>query len=177
MERIEKRVSGAARIVALVGFFGLLLLAAMTTLDVLLRWLFAMPIHGVNDVSSVVMAVVIAASIPANLAMKKNITVEVFGTLGGVRLRRFVEFTASLFTLAFIVLIAWRFVPYADGLRQTGDRTWVLGWVVWPWWAASALLMIFAALVQFVVTLSDLRALLLGSAFVEDGADPNDAIL
>ena len=103
MERIEKRVSGAARIVALVGFFGLLLLAAMTTLDVLLRWLFAMPIHGVNDVSSVVMAVVIAACIPANLAMKKNITVEVFGTLGGVRLRRFVEFTASLFTLAFIV--------------------------------------------------------------------------
>jgi TRAP-type transport system small permease protein len=162
MDRTARHIHSSARIVALIGFFGLLLLAAITTLDVLMRWLFQAPIHGVNDISSVVMAIVIAACIPANLAMKQNITVEVLGSLGSPRLHRFFDALASMATLIFVVLVAWRFVPYSEGLRQTGDRTWVLGWQLWPWWMASAALMIFAAIVQFVVTLADLRALFLG---------------
>ena len=181
MDQIDRRLKGVSRLVALIGFFGLLMLALMTALDVLLRWLFQAPIHGVNDVSSVVMAVVIAACIPANLAMKQNIAVEVLGTLGGTRLRRFLDLTASLFTLVFIVLIAWRFVPYAQGLRETGDRTWVLGWPLWPWWMASSALMIFAALVQTVVTVSDLRAFVLGTPAADpvgsDGSPPADHAL
>ncbi|MEO3385326.1 TRAP transporter small permease [Mesorhizobium sp. CAU 1741] len=170
MDQIDRRLRGAARVVALIGFFGLLLLAAMTTLDVLLRWLFQAPIHGVNDVSSVVMAVVIAACIPANLAMKQNITVEVFGALAGPRLHRFFDALASVATLIFMVLVAWRFIPYAEGLRETGDRTWVLAWPLWPWWMASTALMIFAAIVQAIVTLADLRAMILGIAPENDDA-------
>lgn len=162
MERLERRVQSAAQALALVGFLGLLGLAIMTTLDVLLRWLLGMPIQGVNDVSSIVMAVVIAACIPANLAMKQNISVEVFGAVGGPRFHRLLDAFASLLTLVFIVLVAWRFVPYAAGLRMTGDRTWVLGWAIWPWWACAAAAMIVAAVVQFLVTLVDLHALMRG---------------
>lgn len=79
MQLIWKKSYALARVLALVGFTGLLVLALMTTSDVLMRWLFKAPLQGVNDVSSVVMAVVIAACIPANLAMKQNIRVEVFG--------------------------------------------------------------------------------------------------
>jgi TRAP-type C4-dicarboxylate transport system permease small subunit len=159
---LDRYSKGFARALALLGFFGLLVLALMTTLDVLLRWLFQAPIHGVNDVSSVVMAVVISASIPANLAMKQNITVEVLGALGGTRVRNVLEVFASLLTFVFIILIAWQFVPYAQSLRETGDRTWVLAWPVWPWWSFSALMMILAASVQAIVLAVDVRTLFVG---------------
>ena len=75
MHNILRKTNAVARGLALIGFTGLLILALMTTLDVLLRWLFKAPIQGVNDISSVVMAVVIAACIPANLAFNQNIRV------------------------------------------------------------------------------------------------------
>lgn len=163
MHWMERRLAGAARVTALIGFFGLLLLAGMTTLDVILRWLFQAPIHGVNDVSSVVMAVVIAACIPANLAMKQNITVEVFGNIAGPRVQQALAAFASFLTLIFIALIAWRFVPFTQGLHDTGDRTWVLGWPIWPWWLVSTVLMIFSMVVQAMVTAADLVALFAGA--------------
>ena len=159
MKELDRRVRAFSRTLALIGFFGLLVLASMTSLDVLLRWLFSAPIQGVNDVSSVVMAVVIAACIPANLAMKQNITVEVFGNLGGGRIHSALEVFASLLTFVFIVLIAWRFIPYTTSLWVNGDRTWVLAWPVWPWWAVASMMMVLAALVQFFVLVADVSAM------------------
>lgn len=159
MKLIWTRSLGLARALALVGFTGLLILALMTTLDVLLRWLFKAPLQGVNDVSSVVMAVVIAACIPANLAMKQNIRVEVFGALGGRFVHKLLEAFSSILTLVFILLIAWQFVPYAASLKAGGDRTWVLGWPVWPWWSVAAVMMWLAAFVQTMVLATDIAAL------------------
>ncbi|QOL80970.1 TRAP transporter small permease [Pseudooceanicola spongiae] len=164
MKMIWTRSHLLARGLALLGFTGLLILALMTTTDVLMRWLFKAPIQGVNDVSSVVMAVVIAACIPANLAMKQNIRVEVFGSLGGKTLHRLLEALSSALTLLFILLIAWEFVPYAASLQANGDRTWVLGWPVWPWWSVAALMMWLAAFVQAMVFVFDLAALVRGRA-------------
>lgn len=144
---------------ALLGFAGLLLLAVMTALDVLFRWLFQLPIQGVNDVSSVVMAVVIAACIPANLAFKQNIKVEVAGVMGGPRFHALLDALASLLSLLFIVLMAWMFVPYSMSLYDTGDRTWVLAWPVWPWWSFATVMICLAVPVQALVLLEDLRGL------------------
>ncbi|MCZ4291727.1 TRAP transporter small permease [Hoeflea alexandrii] len=162
MHKIVRDAKAMARAFALVGFTGLLLLALMTTLDVLLRWLFQTPIQGVNDVSSVVMAVVIAVCVPANLAMKQNIKVEVFGAIAGKRLNALLELFASLLTLVFIVAIAWQFVPYARGLYENGDKTWVLGWPIWPWWSLAAVMMWFAVLIQIVVLIGDFCNVVLG---------------
>lgn len=162
LDSLERRIAGASRVVALIGLFGLLALAAMTALDIALRWLFQAPVQGVNDISSLVMAVVIAACIPANLAMKQNISIEVLGSLASTRIRLLLDATASIFTLVFIILIAWRFVPYALSLRETGDRTWVLGWALWPWWMGASALMIFAAIVQSIVTAADVIAAIRG---------------
>ncbi len=162
MKSVEARLRAASQTLALLGFAGLLGLAVMTSLDVLLRWLAGAPIQGVNDISAVVMAVVISASIPANLSMKQNISVEVFGSLAGGRAKSALSAFASLVTLIFIILVAWQFVPYAANLRTNGDRTWVLAWPVWPWWTAASVMMILAAVVQLVVFLADLAALVRG---------------
>ncbi len=177
MRDVVRKSRAVARAFALVGFTGLLLLALMTSLDVLLRWLFNMPIQGVNDVSSVVMAVVIAVCIPANLAMKQNIKVEVFGAIAGNRLNAILEVFASLLTLVFIVAIATQFVPYASGLKETGDRTWVLGWPVWPWWSVAAAMMWVAVCIQAIVVLDDIFALVLPDDRAEAHPSSPDALL
>lgn len=164
---IEERAMSLARALALLGFAGLLVLAMMTTLDVLLRWLLRAPLHGVNDVSAIVMSVVIASCIPANLAARQNITVELAGPLLGEKVERFCRFFASLVTLAFILLLAWKFIPYTEGLYNSQRRTWVLGWPIWPWWLAATLFLWCAVLVQIIVTLVDLRALWTGGGAPE----------
>lgn len=156
LDRIETRTVAVSRVVALLGFGGLLTLALMTTLDVLLRWLFQAPLHGVNDVSSVVIAVVIASCIPANLAARQNIAVEVVGPLMGARTNRLCRFFASAVTLGFIVVMAWKFIPYTEGLYNSQRRTWVLAWVIWPWWAVATVFLWCAVIVQAVITFVDL---------------------
>lgn len=159
MHALEETVRRATRWLALVGFAGLLLLAAMTSLDALLRSAFSAPIQGVNDVSSVVMAVVIASCVPANLAQRRNISVEVLGAMAGPRVNQLLTIFAGLVVLAFFAVMAWKFVPYAQGMYLSGRRTWVLGWPVWPWWSAAALFLALAVLVQALNVLHDLLAL------------------
>ena len=172
MQLIWKRSYALARGLALVGFTGLLVLALMTTSDVLMRWLFKAPLQGVNDVSSVVMAVVISACIPANLAMKQNIRVEVFGAIATPRMKTLLEVFSSALTFALIALIAWQFVGYVDSLKANGDRTWVLGWQVWPWWSGATVMLWLAAFVQAMVLISDISSLFGGSD--TDAAQHND---
>ncbi|MBD0417210.1 TRAP transporter small permease [Oryzicola mucosus] len=177
MKSMEARLRAASHTLALLGFVGLLGLSIMISLDVLLRWLAGMPLQGVNDVSAVVMAVVISACIPANLAMKQNISVEVAGAMLGGGTKRALDTFASLVTLVFIVLMAWQFVPYTMNLHANGDRTWVLAWPVWPWWAVASAMIIFAAVVQFLVFVADFAALIRGDADRFDsgpeGRDPH----
>ncbi len=146
------RVSQA---MALVGFFGLLVLAVMTTFDVLSRWLFDAPIYGVNDVSAIVMAVVIAACLPANLASRQNITVEFLGNLLGWRAKAFLDGLGGLVTLAFVALVAWRFIPYTVEVTNSGQTTWVLKLPIAPgWWVATAFLLLSVP-VQLTVVIFD----------------------
>jgi len=155
---LKNLLFSAVRILALVGFGGLLVLAMLTTLDVSLRWVFSYPIHGVNDVSSVVMAVVLAACIPSNLVNKQSISVEVLGNMFGRRGRLILTAFSSLCTTFFIVLMAWQFIPYAADLFENGQRTWVLAWPVWPWWFFAAGAIVVGAVVQIFVLSSDVEA-------------------
>lgn len=159
LKRIDDNARRATRWLALIGFAGLFVLAMMTTLDVLMRWLFSAPIHGVNDVSAVVMAVVIASCIPANLAERRNISVEIFGAAVGPRTTRWLNAFASLVVFVVIALMAWKFIPFSRSAFDTGRQTWVLAWPVWPWWAFATALLIFAAFIQLSNLIRDVCAL------------------
>jgi TRAP-type C4-dicarboxylate transport system permease small subunit len=154
-ERLWRATLQASRLMALIGFFGLLVLALMTTCDILSRWLFNHPIDGVNDVSAVVMAVVIAACLPANLAERQNITVEFLGNALGRRGKAILDSLGSLITLIFVALVAWRFIPYSIEITTAHQTTWVLKLPVAPaWWIATALLLLSVP-VQFMVFVSN----------------------
>ena len=150
-----QRTLKVSRTIALIGFFGLLVLAVMTTLDIGSRWLFGAPIHGVNDVSAIVMAVVIAACVPANLAARQNITVEFLGNALGARGKAFLDGFGGLFTLAFIGLMAWQFIPYAIEVTNSGQTTWVLKLPIAPGWWIATVLLLASVPVQLTVIVFD----------------------
>ncbi len=176
MQSIEERLRFAARMLALVGLGGLLALSLLTTLDVALRWLFGLPIHGVNDISSVVMAVVIAACLPTSFAEKQNISVDILGSMLGRRANAVLSAFGSLVTLIFIAIMAWHFVPYAHGISESGQRTWVLGWPVGPWWWAATAMIVLSVPVQAMVLVKDaidiVRPLASGESASAESADP-----
>ena len=160
MNEIDKVARRGTRWLSLIGFVGLFLLAVMTTVDALLRSFFSAPIHGVNDVSAVVMAVVIASCIPANLADRRNISVEVLGAVLGRRPNQILTLLSSIVFLVFISLMAWEFIPYTQGMFNSDRRTWVLAWPVWPWWGVATVFLAFAATIQASNVAHDLIGLL-----------------
>lgn len=158
--RLDRFLRIGARWLALVGFAGLLALAIMMTADAILRTFFSAPLHGVNDVSAVVMAVVIASCIPANLADRKNISVEVLGAVLGVRANEWLALFSSLVIFVVIALMAWEFIPFVEGMYTSGRRTWVLAWPIWPWWSVATVFLYYAALIQASNVIKDISAVI-----------------
>lgn len=148
MKTLDRAARRGTNWLALLGFIGLFVLALMMTVDALMRSFFSAPLQGVNDVSAVVMAVVIAACIPANLAGRKNISVEVLGSVMGPTANKILRLFSSLIVFAFVALMAWKFIPFTQGMLESDRRTWVLHWPVWPGWAIATVFLIFAALIQ-----------------------------
>lgn len=151
-----------AHILALLGFSGLLILSIMVVLDIILRNLFDFPLKGVNDISAVVMAVVISACIPQSLLIKQSISVEVLGQAIGGRLNLFLNAFASLAVFVFFALLVTQIFPYAASLTSSGEKTWVLHWPVGPWWYVAACCFFVSALAQALVLIDDLIAFGLG---------------
>ena len=58
------------RLIAAIGVFGLLVIAAMTIVDVLLRWLFNSPIDGVTEITRLLISISAASFFP--IALTRN---------------------------------------------------------------------------------------------------------
>ncbi len=152
----------SAHFLALLGFSGLLILSIMVVLDILLRWVADYPLKGVNDVSAVVMAVVIAACIPQSLLIKQSIVVDVLGKMLGRRFNLLLNAFASLAVLVFFVLLVTQFFPYAASLTSSGEKTWVLKWPVGPWWYVASACFTVSAIAQALVFIDDVVAFVIG---------------
>ena len=165
-----------ARYLALLGFSGLLILSILIVLDIILRTVADFPLKGVNDISAMVMAVVISACIPQSLLIKQSISVDVLGQLLGGRAELLLNAIASLAVLVFFVLLAWQFVPYAGSIQASGERTWVLQWPVGPWWFVATGFFIVSALTQAMVLIDDIYSFVLGRPWAA-AAKPLDGSL
>jgi TRAP-type C4-dicarboxylate transport system permease small subunit len=148
-----------AHALALAGFSGLLILSVMVVADITLRAVADYPLRGVNDVSAVVMVVVVAACIPNSLLLKQSIAIEVLGeTLGG-RIRAALDLFASLVVLGFFVLLTREFIPYAASVTASGEETWVLHWPVGPWWWTATVFFAVSVLAQVMVVIGEAQKL------------------
>lgn len=151
--RLESAILSGSRLVALAGLAGLLTLAFATVVDVLMRWLFNMPITGVRDLSSLFVAIIIAASLPCCMAQRSNITIRFLGRVLGRHGHVTLEIFGNLVTLVTLGAMSWKFWLYAKDLALANETTWVLGWPVAPWWRGVAVILAFCVPVEVIVIL------------------------
>ena len=150
------------RNVAIVGFCGLVVMALLITWDGFARYLGAPRISGFSDYGEVVFPLVIASCFPAGLLRQTNVTVRVFGTMGGPRLNALLEFFGALVTLVFFGLLVWQFTLLAGQYSSGGRTTRTIGLALAPWFYVTVAIMAICVPVQGYVTFSWLRALISG---------------
>ena len=151
--RLESAIISGSRVIALTGLAGLLTLAFATVVDVLMRWLFNMPITGVRDASSLFVAIVIAASLPYCMAQGSNITIRFLGRALGRPWHVSLDIFGNLVTLVTLGAMSWKFWLYAKDLALANETTWVLGWPVAPWWRCVAIILAFCVPIEVIVIL------------------------
>ncbi len=159
MDKLEAQAANISRILALIGFIGLILLSLATIADVFMRWLFNDPITGVRDTYSLFLGIILASSFPLLMAERSNITIRFLGKLLGRRAGKVLDLFGGLATMVFIYLAASRTWSYANELAESNDTTWLLGWAIAPWWKATATLFFFSILVLIIVFIQDARSI------------------
>jgi TRAP-type C4-dicarboxylate transport system permease small subunit len=171
MERLIHRLEGATiratRVIALIGLAALLVLAIITMADVGMRWLFNQPITGVEDLAKLVVAIAIAASIPAVLASRQNITIRFIGRALGRRAELIFEIFGSIVVFVIMAGMAWQIQIYTDELRKTGETTWLLAIPVAPFWQVVSVLLFLSVPIQLVVIAGLLMTALRGRRLID----------
>jgi TRAP-type transport system small permease protein len=141
--------------IALVGAIGMLVMAIAIMIDVLLRWLFSAPLHGLEDISSLTFAVVIATSFPAGLVQRRNVSVRLISQ-ALPRFSEWLELLGALALLAFFTIMGWQFFVFTLDLTINWHRTLTIELPQAPWWWVTTTIILSCIPIQAVVTGSTL---------------------
>lgn len=154
---LTRRLDAPTRWLAFLGFAALLVVAGFTILDVLMRWLFGAPIHAIDDLSRLALAVVIVSCFPAGLLQGRNIVIRFLGAGLGRRATHWLEAFGALLTFFFFAMCAWQFVVMTIDEYVSNNTTMTIEAPTWPWWVAATALIILTVPVQAVVLIGHLQ--------------------
>ncbi len=157
LDRLEHLCVLATRPIASIGVAGMLIAAGVTVLDVLMRWLFNSPFPALNEVTAMLFAVAISATLPAGLANKVNLRIDLLSRFMTRRLGMWLDAVGGLFLLTFFVVLTWQIYVYAGQLAAQGRRTVMLQLPVAPSTYAVAVLLAVGCVVQLIVMLNQFR--------------------
>lgn len=148
---LAQRLDRITQAVALVGFLGLVVMALLTFYDGAARYLGMPRISGFTDLGQLVFPLVIASCFPAGLLRGSHISVRLLGQTVARDKNAWLEFFASIVTLAFFSLIAWQLVLMAGAYGETGRTTHTVELALAPWWWIVAAVMAICVPTQLFV--------------------------
>lgn len=122
-----------------------LLMMAVTTADVVGRYLLSRPLTGAFEVTEMAMALVIFAGLSLAAAAREHITVNLFEARLGPEARRWQAVAGDLVCALVTAVMAWRMWERGSFLTSTGERLLVTG--VPRGYMASAMAMLAAVAV------------------------------
>jgi TRAP-type C4-dicarboxylate transport system permease small subunit len=122
------------RRVAFIGLMGLLIVAVVTMVDVLLRWLFSAPIEGYEDITRLLFAIIVASCFPAGLLQGRNITIRFLGKALGQRVALYLEALGAIATFFFFTVVTWQVAAFALDETLNNRFTQTLEITTGPWW-------------------------------------------
>jgi tripartite ATP-independent transporter DctM subunit len=135
----------------------MLLLAAVTMADVLLRWLLNTAIPGLNEVVGVFTAVAVAACLPAGLARGVNLKVDIVAHWLPRRHEAWFNAAAAIVLAAVFGILTWQLLRSAGQLWGEGRTTVILELPLAPVIDAVAALCGLGTLVQSAVAANAVR--------------------
>lgn len=158
-ESFARRFERLTDRVALLGFTGLCVAAALTTYEGAARYLGWSRLPGLTDILSLVMAVIIATAFPAGLLSQSNVTIRFLGKALPRRGYRTLEIFGCSVTLVFFALVTWQFFLFVLDQHGRGATTRTIEVPVAPAWLLATLVIAVAIPAQMLVIHRWVRAL------------------
>lgn len=170
LARFHAGVVNASRVLSWAGVCALLLVCGAVLADVAMRWAFNRPLHGLEDVTGLVITAAVAACFPAGFALRRHITVRALGTMLGSRTQACLDAFGQAFACALIGLMAWQMMVHVGDVASR--KSLILGLPIAPAWSVAAAFIVLAALVQALVLATELAGAWRGrpAAPRQDGA-------
>ena len=149
-------VTGAANALAVVGLSILLVLAAFTLLDGLLRAFANYPLDLVREIGDLVAAICGASCLPIVLLHRNNIVLRTFENIlppGGVRV---IDVFAAVIFEVVMIAMAWQFYLFGIKTMRAGDVTWLRNLPKAPFWFVVDGILWVAVVVQAFVLIEEI---------------------
>ena len=156
-DRLENWVGDISRVVAIACVCGMLFVAAITMVDVLLRWFANEPIPAINEIVQMTFSVAISACIPAGMIQRVNLKIDLVARYFTPATRAWLEVLGSACLWLFYGVLAWRIGIYAETLASEGRTTVILGLPQAPFMYCVSLLLAFGTLVQTLIIINEAR--------------------
>jgi TRAP-type C4-dicarboxylate transport system permease small subunit len=152
MWAFRKVVSGAANALAVAGLSLLLVLAACTVADGLLRAFANYPLDLIREVGDLLAAICGAACLPITLLHRANITLRAFSNVLPTRVVQTIDSFAAAIVELLMIAMAWQFYLFSVKTMRAGDVTWLLNIPKAPFWfAVDGILWVTVAVQTFVL--------------------------
>jgi TRAP-type C4-dicarboxylate transport system permease small subunit len=139
-------LKAASRGLSVIAGTSLVLLMALTLLDVALRG-FRRPIAGTYELVAFMGALVIALAMPLTQRARGHIYVEVIVSRLSRRARDVFHLVTRLMVISLFAVIGWNLVKYGMNLMRSGEVSLTLQVPFWPFAFAMALGCLFQCLV------------------------------
>ena len=149
---------------AFLGVLAMLALVFATVTDVILRWLFATSIVGLNEIVGMGTGVAVAATFPAGAMQRVNLTIELLHSVLSKRKIGWLKVAAHTCLLIFYGLMAWQVTVYAIKLNARAAETVYLKLPTAPFIFAIAAFFVVTTLAQIVIFFLSVRSALDGEA-------------
>ncbi len=151
LTRLEHTGLLVTRALSVAGLIALMVLAVLTLIDGLARWLLNQPIDGVRDIGGVAIALAVSCCIPVGLMERGNITIRFVESFISLRVGKVFDAFAALAVAAVVIAMAWQFTLFAGKMARAGETTWVLKIPTAPFWYGVAAIFWLAVVVQCIV--------------------------
>lgn len=130
-----------------------LFLAAITTADVLIRWLFGNTVPGMSDIALLTVLLITAMCLPVCSIYREHIRITFLGDAMKGPWRRLLDGFAGLVSLGFFGLLAYEAIILAKEYYAFGRVASILPLPMAPFWMVAAFFVVLTAIAEACVTL------------------------
>ena len=160
LEKLDTFIDRACGFISGIAVLGLLAGASVIVADICLRTFGSGGIVALNEIMGQMFGMAVAATLPAGVAGRVNLKVDLMGNHFGPKLTRFLTVLGSICLLIFFAVLTY--YVYQLGLRflSQGRETMILKWPLGPTYMFATVCMGLATVVQVIKVLSDATRLI-----------------